>query len=102
MQTHRVQKWMVDAIDFYQRRLSPHKGFCCTYRIVFGVPSCSQQAKNYLHAHGPWRSLWFTVKRLSRCLVVRCWVGMLYLRTRDIATCHRYIRWRVKTPEVVE
>ena len=32
------------TIRFYQRRLSPHKGFCCAYRAHTGRRSCFYRA----------------------------------------------------------
>ena len=96
-----IQRSMSEAIDIYQRTLSPHKGFCCTYRIVFGVPSCSQQAKNYVR-RGSAAAVSFIVYRLFRCLCVRAFVGFLWLRTRNLALCHRYIRRRFRRVVIAE
>jgi hypothetical protein len=35
----------VTAIDWYQRRESPRKGFCCAYRAKWGGDSCSMAVK---------------------------------------------------------
>lgn len=43
----------VRLIEFYQRRLSPRKGFRCAYRRLHGGPSCSEAVKRLILARGP-------------------------------------------------
>jgi len=38
----------VVLIRGYQKYLSPHKGFCCSHRVLYGGDSCSQYVKNLL------------------------------------------------------
>ncbi|NJN02407.1 MAG: membrane protein insertion efficiency factor YidD [Leptolyngbyaceae cyanobacterium RM1_1_2] len=39
----------IAAIDTYQRALSPHKGFACPHRLLYGRESCSDYARQLLH-----------------------------------------------------
>lgn len=45
-----IRKISVRLIDFYQKNISPHKGYCCAYRVLHGEDSCSEYVKNvFLH-----------------------------------------------------
>lgn len=39
-------------INFYQRQISPHKGFSCAYRILHRGESCSQYVKGVIQTRG--------------------------------------------------
>jgi putative membrane protein insertion efficiency factor len=56
-------------IHAYRIALSPLLPNACRF-----TPSCSVYALGALHAHGPARGLWLTVKRLSRCHPIT-WLG---------------------------
>ena len=36
----------IDAIEWYQRVISPRKGFSCAYRVAWGGHSCSSAVKS--------------------------------------------------------
>jgi putative component of membrane protein insertase Oxa1/YidC/SpoIIIJ protein YidD len=40
------------AITGYQRHISPHKGFACAHRILYGGDSCSQYIKRVIAEEG--------------------------------------------------
>lgn len=42
----------VSAINWYQREISPGKGFCCAYHVLHGQDSCSNVVKKAFHHHG--------------------------------------------------
>ncbi len=42
----------ISAINFYQRFLSPYKGFSCAYRVLYGGESCSQYFKRSIATEG--------------------------------------------------
>ncbi|MUG91927.1 membrane protein insertion efficiency factor YidD [Scytonema sp. UIC 10036] len=42
----------VAAITQYQKRISPHKGFSCAHRILYGGESCSQYIKRVIAQEG--------------------------------------------------
>jgi putative component of membrane protein insertase Oxa1/YidC/SpoIIIJ protein YidD len=55
------------AISFYQRYLSPLKGFVCAFRIHTGRDSCSAYGKRVIARHGLLRGLVLLNRRLSAC-----------------------------------
>ncbi|HEY9617997.1 MAG TPA: membrane protein insertion efficiency factor YidD [Microcoleaceae cyanobacterium] len=57
----------VTLISFYQKRLSPHKGFACAYRVLYGNESCSQYIKRTIQAKGLWQSLPLIRERFQAC-----------------------------------
>ncbi|MDB9444654.1 MAG: membrane protein insertion efficiency factor YidD [Sphaerospermopsis sp.] len=40
-----IRKISVFGINFYQKHLSPYKGYCCAHRILHGGDSCSEYVK---------------------------------------------------------
>ncbi|MEM1426302.1 MAG: membrane protein insertion efficiency factor YidD [Cyanobacteria bacterium P01_H01_bin.130] len=42
---------LIRSIGFYQRRLSPYKGFSCAYRVLHRTHSCSQATQEILRDH---------------------------------------------------
>jgi putative component of membrane protein insertase Oxa1/YidC/SpoIIIJ protein YidD len=58
------------AISFYQRHVSPRKGFCCAYRAHTGCRSCSALAYRAIRRLGVWRGLGLLRERLGRCHAV--------------------------------
>ena len=63
------------AIRFYQRFLSPHKGFCCAYGAYTGNASCSNLGYRAVSRFGVWQGLQVLDKRLDKC-------GVAYRRYR--------------------
>jgi putative component of membrane protein insertase Oxa1/YidC/SpoIIIJ protein YidD len=57
----------VAAIVFYQRHLSPHKGYCCAYRAHTGRCSCSEFARRFVLRAGCWRLLHVLPRRFAKC-----------------------------------
>ena len=49
-------------ILFYKGAISPLLSPRCRY-----TPSCSEYGLQAIKKHGPYKGLWLTVKRLSRC-----------------------------------
>ncbi|MCC8152992.1 MAG: membrane protein insertion efficiency factor YidD [Tannerellaceae bacterium] len=49
-------------VYFYRTCISPFTPASCRY-----VPTCSQYAVEALKKYGPFKGLWLTVKRISRC-----------------------------------
>lgn len=54
-------------INVYQRYLSPHKGFCCAYRVAMGEPSCSEFAKLAIRKKGFFSALSDIRGRMGDC-----------------------------------
>ena len=55
------------AIRAYQRHLSPHKGFVCSYRVHTGRDSCSAYGCRVIARHGLRRGLVLLLRRLDDC-----------------------------------
>ena len=53
---------LIATIWLYRMFVSPLLGANCRH-----LPTCSDDAREALHRHGPLRGGWFTLKRISRC-----------------------------------
>ena len=61
---------LLAAIRGYKRRLSPHKGFACAYRVHEGCASCSSLGLRAISRYGAWRGLGVLRLRLEQCHLV--------------------------------
>ena len=61
---------LLAAIRGYKRRVSPHKGFACAYRVHEGCASCSTLGLRAISRHGAWRGLGVLRLRLHECHLV--------------------------------
>ena len=57
------------AIKFYQREISPHKGFCCAYAAYTSDASCSALGYRAIRRFGVWNGLIVLDRRLARCKI---------------------------------
>ena len=57
----------VVLIRGYQKYLSPHKGFSCAHRVLYGGESCSQYVKNILIEQDLQSALSLSRQRFSAC-----------------------------------
>lgn len=55
------------AIRLYQRYISPHKGFCCAYRVHTGYRSCSALGYRAIRLYGVLPGIAVLQKRFKRC-----------------------------------
>lgn len=55
------------AIGIYQRYISPHKGFCCAYRVHTGRRSCSAYALGIVERVGALALLTALPRQFDRC-----------------------------------
>jgi len=55
------------AIRFYQKSISPRKGFCCAYAAHTGRGSCSALGYRAIARYGVWRGLAVLDARLEKC-----------------------------------
>jgi len=55
------------AIGGYQRLLSPHKGWRCSYATLHGGPSCSEYAEQAVREHGLINGLILLNRRFEDC-----------------------------------
>ncbi|NHZ87961.1 membrane protein insertion efficiency factor YidD [Massilia sp. CCM 8733] len=65
----------LSAIGFYQRHLSPYKGFCCAYCAYTGNASCSAFGARAIRRYGVWDGMAVLRGRLRKC-------GVAYRRYR--------------------
>lgn len=54
-------------IKFYQRNISPHKGFCCAYAAYTSDPSCSALGYRAIRRFGVLDGLFVLDRRFVRC-----------------------------------
>ncbi len=65
-------------IRFYQRCISPYKGFCCAYGAYTGHASCSVLGYRAVSRYGLWQGAGILEKRMAKC-------GVAYRRYRVAA-----------------
>ena len=54
-------------IGWYQRYVSPYKGFCCAYRVMLGRDSCSQFASRAIRRRGLSEGAQLARRRFDKC-----------------------------------
>lgn len=69
---------LLAAIRFYQRIISPRKGFRCAYAACTGHASCSALGYRAVRRFGAWHGLLVLNGRLEKC-------GIAYRRYRPAA-----------------
>ena len=57
----------VSAITGYQKHISPHKGFACAHRVLYGGESCSQYFKQVIIQDGFRAALIQSRERFQAC-----------------------------------
>ena len=57
-----VKKFMLAAIRFYQRRISPARPPCCRF-----IPTCSAYALEAVEKYGAVKGTFLATKRILRC-----------------------------------
>ena len=57
-----MKKFMLAAIRFYQRNISPNRPPCCRF-----IPTCSQYAIEAIEKYGPLKGGWLALLRILRC-----------------------------------
>ncbi|MBE9118480.1 membrane protein insertion efficiency factor YidD [Lusitaniella coriacea LEGE 07157] len=62
-----IDRVAIAAISGYQRYLSPHKGFSCAHRIVYGGDSCSQYVKRAIARQGLIAAIPLSQQRFADC-----------------------------------
>ncbi|MGY4831227.1 membrane protein insertion efficiency factor YidD [Sphaerotilaceae bacterium SBD11-9] len=72
---------LLAAICFYQRHLSPLKGFGCAYRVHTGRASCSALGYRAVRRHGVFTGLGLIRERTRRC-------GAIHRRHHAVAALH--------------
>lgn len=62
-----IQPAALSAITFYQRFISPYKGFRCAHATLHKGDSCSQAVKKIIAKHGLWQSRPLIKERFAQC-----------------------------------
>lgn len=62
-----MKKIALAAITFYQRFISPHKGFSCAFHAYTGKSSCSTYGYRAIARHGIFAGVMLIRRRLERC-----------------------------------
>lgn len=57
-----ISKFFLLLIKIYQYFISPVLGASCRY-----APTCSQYGIKAIKKHGPFKGMWLTLKRISKC-----------------------------------
>jgi putative component of membrane protein insertase Oxa1/YidC/SpoIIIJ protein YidD len=57
----------VTAITGYQKFISPHKGFACAHRVLYGCESCSQYFKRVIAEEGIFTAIANAKGRFQEC-----------------------------------
>ncbi|MFC4161627.1 membrane protein insertion efficiency factor YidD [Chitinimonas lacunae] len=55
------------SIGFYQRWISPYKGYRCAHAAYHGGHSCSHVVRDILVEHGLWRGWHLVKRRFAEC-----------------------------------
>ncbi|BAU05448.1 membrane protein insertion efficiency factor YidD [Fischerella sp. NIES-3754] len=61
------RKIIVVAITAYQKYISPHKGFACAHRVLYGGESCSGYIKRVIATEGLQAGLLISRDRFAAC-----------------------------------
>ncbi|HAX76077.1 MAG TPA: membrane protein insertion efficiency factor YidD [Cyanobacteria bacterium UBA11372] len=74
LRTHRinpldllVRQVAIAAIKTYQRYISPHKGFACPHRVLYGSESCSGYIKGAIAQQGLLQATSIARERFKAC-----------------------------------
>jgi len=62
-----VDGFAIQAINVYQRHISPHKGYSCSHRILHGGSSCSQYVKLAIAGSGLVEAMSLSKSRFKEC-----------------------------------
>jgi uncharacterized protein len=57
----------IRLISFYQRYISPRKGYACAYRALHNDLSCSAFCKKAIESHGIYQGVKHTLQRFHEC-----------------------------------
>ena len=62
-----INKSAIISINLYQKYISPHKGYCCAYKVHHNDVSCSQFAKLTIKDIGLLKSISKILNRFKEC-----------------------------------
>jgi len=64
---HSLRKAAATSITGYQKYISPHKGFSCAHRLLYGGESCSAYLKRIIQQQGLNAAWQLAPQRFARC-----------------------------------
>ncbi len=64
-----MQTSALRLLDFYQRRLSLHKGYPCAHRVHHGSDSRSEYGRQVIQAQGLFTGLALIAARIQECRI---------------------------------
>ncbi len=62
-----INKLALFSISFYQKRISPKKGYSCAYSAYYNDLSCSSYCKKEIQDNGLILGVYKTIDRLKKC-----------------------------------
>lgn len=77
------------AITAYQQYVSPHKGFACAYRVVYGGCGCSGVGRRLIQRYGMFSGCVLLRKRLARCRFAAHEIRQTWQRRSGFAAAQR-------------
>ena len=57
-----MKRFLLAAIRFYRRSISPLRKPCCRF-----IPTCSEYALEAVEKYGPLKGSWLALRRLLKC-----------------------------------
>jgi len=73
-----INKSAIISIKLYQKYISPHKGYCCAYKVHHDDMSCSEYAKLTIEEVGIFRSVSKILNRFRECKVASNYINDEY------------------------
>lgn len=65
-----INNLAIVVIEYYQKYISPHKGYCCAYSYYTGKPSCSEFTKQCIQKYGIIKTIPLFSKQIEKCKIV--------------------------------
>jgi putative component of membrane protein insertase Oxa1/YidC/SpoIIIJ protein YidD len=57
----------INIIEFYQKNISPHKGYTCAYKHFTGKNSCSEFTKKCISEYGVIKTIPLFINQINEC-----------------------------------
>ena len=57
----------ISMIEFYQKNISPYKGYTCVYKHFGGKYSCSEFTKKCISEHGVIKTIPLFINQINEC-----------------------------------
>lgn len=73
-----INRSAIISIELYQKYISPHKGFCCAYKVHHNDISCSEFAKQTIKEIGLIKSIEKIKNRFNECKIANDYIQNEY------------------------